>query len=241
MKSACARTCRRVWPDVRRGVRGRGSGDRCRRSDRSGSTSPPTASEDRLPSPEPRSTCPRTGRIPPIVPRRWRRTLGSVVDERGSDRRGIAGSMSAPPAPRPRCAGLRRGDAATRPSRHLNRRRRTRRQGRRVEAEAEIATGVLPVGEVGRIGGRRRGPRPGEAHGEAIFVVAGDQRQSVRPRHADHEHHGEHDRTGAGEPAQRGQPPAACPSNRQGRTLASARGRRAFTIDDDIMIHRGEP
>lgn len=103
--------------------------------------------------------------------------------------------------------------------------RSARRQRRGVEAEAEVAAGVMAIGEIGCRGGRFGDPRDRTAHGDAEFVVTDGERQGLGPSRTDQEDEGEQHRPQAGEPAQGGQPSSSRTCRGHG-TFTSLRSRR---------------
>lgn len=141
--------------------------------------------------------------------RRLVRSRRSRRDRRrreGSRQRRIAGIVGAPAR---RAAHLALGGPRRRTTHAARRgdpRRRARRQRRNIEAEAEIAAGVMDVGEVGGIGGWRVRDPGADAHRRAQLVVAARQSQRMRPDAADEEDEREQHHTDAGEPAQVRQP-----------------------------------
>lgn len=117
------------------------------------------------------------------------------------------------------------GAATRRDTGETDRERAARRQRRSVEAKAEIAAGVMAIGEIGRRGGRLGDPRDRTAHGDAELVVAGGERQGLDPSRTDQEDEGEEYRPQAGEPAQGGQPSSSRTYRGHG-TFTSLRSRR---------------
>lgn len=132
---------------------------------------------------------------------------------------GVAARLGGSGEARPTAADEPRGTGET------DRERTARRQRRSVEAEAEIAAGVMTIGEIGRRGGRLGDPRDRTAHGDAELVVAGGERQGLDPSRTDQEDEGEEYRPQAGEPAQGGQPSSSRTYRGHG-TFTSLRSRR---------------